>query len=143
ARAQPAPQLAATVHGDMAGAQVRRDTEVRCRQILDGRIFELALEQTADLASGRERDERQRVVVDRIRLDEAASHALDELAIVPFRCESCGDHRADARAADRIHFDAGFANGTEHAEMRKPARAAPGQYDAESVACDRASTWSA
>src|SRR5690606_32330740 len=109
------------------------------RQVLDDGVFELALEQARHFASGRERDERYRVVADGIGFDEAAPHAFDQLAIVPFGGKARRDHGTDARAADGIDFDTGFANRAQYPYVRKAACPSSRQHDTERMARYRAS----
>ena len=79
--AQPAPQRALLVHGDAAGGEVRGHAEEGQRQVLDVDVAELAAQQHADLAAGHQRHERQRVVRERIGVDEGALEALHQLVV--------------------------------------------------------------
>jgi hypothetical protein len=97
------------MHDQLPGAEIRRHAEERQRQILDRVLAELAAQEARDLPARHEGHQRQRVVVHRIRVDEAASHSIAQLFVAPFAGHASRDQRADARAADCIDHDASFS----------------------------------
>ena len=132
--AQPAPQRAAAVHRAAAGRQVGGDRVERQRQVLDRDVAELLPQQPADLATGHQRDDRQRVVVERVGGDEGAAEALDHLRVGPAGGDAGADDRADAGAADEVDRHAGLAQRAHHADVREAARAAAGEHEADGLA---------
>ena len=114
------------VHGDAAGREVRRDAEERQRQVLDVDVAELAAQQHADLAPGHERHDRQRVVGQRIGVDEAALEALGRAprGPIPTRrprrgCRPCWCRRR-GRSARRARAARAPRRGARSRARRRP-----------------------
>ena len=85
-----------------------------------------------------QRDQRQRVVAQRVGVDEGHAEALDELLVGPARGDAGGDDGAHAGAADQVDRHARGAQRLDDADMGEGARAAARHDDAHGMAGQQA-----
>jgi len=76
ARSQRAPDQPRAMLVDPTGRQVRRDAEEWLSQLLDAAVAEIAAQQRRNLFSSYKRDQRQRVIRERIVANKRVAHAL-------------------------------------------------------------------
>jgi hypothetical protein len=88
------------------------------------------------LAAAHQRDQRERVVGQRIVVDEGRAHARRQFFDAPFEREAGRDDGAHARAAQLIDRHMRFHQRLDDADMGEAARAAAGQHKTDRAAGD-------
>ena len=132
--AQPAPQLADRVDVGVGRREVGGDAVEGQDEVLDLLLAERHAQQPGDAPAGEQRDQRQRVVAQRIVVDEGDAKTLDELVVRPARADAGGDDGAHAGAADQVDRHARGAQRLDDADMGEGARAAARHDDAHGMA---------
>src|SRR5580692_11727507 len=112
------------MHREDAGREIRRYAEERTPEILDTCAAEVLLESPRHLVALDQREERQRVVVDRVRIHKRAAQPVSYLGVVPFHRDSRTYNCTHAAAPDSIDRYMRFAQRPNDAEVRKTSRPA-------------------
>src|ERR1700720_3202213 len=123
------------MHCDGSRRQVRRYAEKWAPEILDARAAEVLLKSPRDLLALDQREERQRVVVDRIRLHKRTAKPLSYLGVIPFHRDRRTHNCAHAAAPDPVDRHVCLAQRPNDAEVGKT----PGPASAQDQP-DRSST---
>ena len=89
----------------MTRGEVGRHTEESERQILNGHVAKGMLQQTRDLMPGDEGNERQRIVAQRLTVDEGSAKTVGQLVDTPTQRNAGAEDRAHAGAADEVDWD--------------------------------------
>ena len=93
----------AQMNRGLAGGEIRGHAEERQLQILDMRLAKLGSQQAIHPAPRDERQERQRVISQRVRGDERSMHPFLHLCVGPPGSPSSADDRANAGCSYRIY----------------------------------------
>src|SRR5580704_19220076 len=90
------------MHRDDDHREIRRYAEERTPEILDTCAAEVLLESPRYFMALDQREERQRVVIDGIRLHKRAMQPLSYLGVIPFHRDSRTDNCSHAAAPDSV-----------------------------------------
>src|SRR5580692_7272958 len=110
------------MHREGARREIRRYAEERTPKILDTCAAEVLLESPRYLMALDQREERQRVVIDGVRLHKRAVQPLSYLGVIPFHRDSRTDNCSHAAAPDSIDRYMGLAQCPNDAEVGKTSR---------------------
>ncbi len=113
----------------MSGGEVRGDAEIRPPQILDPRFAEIVAQPPRHLTAPHQRQQRQRIVADRIAVDEGAAQARGQFVVVPAERHAGRHDRAHAGRADHVDRHARLAQRADDADMGKAAGGATRQHE--------------
>src|SRR6266481_3676694 len=91
----------------------------------------MLLDQLLEAAPAEQRDQRERVVAERVDLRERVARDRDHLVGTPPLGDARAHHGADAGAADPIRTDAELAHRLVHTQMRDAARGTGGEDETE------------
>src|SRR5580704_11214928 len=90
------------MHRDGAHRKVRRYAEEWAPEIFNTHATEVLLKSPRYLVALDQREERQRVVIDRIRLHKRAAQPLSYLGVIPFHRDSRTYNCSHAAAPDSV-----------------------------------------
>src|ERR1700730_1259861 len=115
------------MHREDARRQVRRYAEEWAPEILDTDAAEVLFKSSRYLVALDQREEWQRVVIDRVRLHKRAAQPLSYLGVIPFHGDSRTYTRSHAAAADSVDRHMRLAQCPNDAEVGKTPRPASTQ----------------
>ncbi len=118
--------------------KIGRDTEERAPAVDDVGIAEMFGEQRRHAAAARKRDERKRVVRDRLIEHETVVDLALNLFQIDVVRRSAPDDRAHAGAADQVRGDPRLPERPQRADVCETSRAAAGQHQADRPPRDEA-----
>src|SRR5580704_2785023 len=110
------------MHHEDSRRQVRRYTEEWTPEILDTYAAEVLFKSARYLVALDQREERQRVVIDRVRLHKRAAQPLPYLGVIPFHSHSRTYNRSHAAAPDSVDRHMRLAQCPNDAEVGKTSR---------------------
>src|SRR5580700_3017546 len=115
------------MHHEDSRRQVRRYAEEWAPEILDTDAAEVLFKSARYLGALDQREERQRVVIDRVRLHKRAAQPLSYLGVIPFHRDSRSYNRSHAAAPDSVDRHMRLAQCPNDAEVGKTTRPASTQ----------------
>src|SRR5580692_2482823 len=115
------------MHHEDTRRQVRRYAEEWAPEILDTYAAEVLFKSARYLVALDQREERQRVVIDRVRLHKRAAQPLPYLGVIPFHGHSRTYNRSHAAAPDSVDRHMRLAQCPNDAEVGKTTRPAGAQ----------------
>src|ERR1700675_414638 len=110
------------MHRDGSRRQVRRNAEEWTPEILDTYAAEVLLKSPRYLVALDQRKERQRVVIDRVRLHKRAAQPLPYLGVIPFHRDGRTYNCSHAAAPDPVDRYVCLAQCPNDAEVGKTTR---------------------
>src|SRR5580700_2854863 len=110
------------MHREDARRQIRRYAEERTPEILDTHAAEVLLKSARYLMALDQREERQRVVIDGVRLHKRAAQPLSYLGVIPFHRDSRTYNCSHAAAPDAVDRYMRLTQGPNDAEVGKTTR---------------------
>src|SRR5580700_9027352 len=117
------------MHHEDTRRQVRRYAEEWTPEILDTYAAEALLKSARYLVAFDQREERQRVVIDRVRLHKGAAQPLSYLGVIPFHGDRRTYNRSHAAASDPVDRHMRLTQGPNDAEVGKTTRPASTQNE--------------
>src|ERR1700721_825154 len=115
------------MHRDSSRRQVRRYAEEWTPEILDTYAAEVLLKSARYLVALEQREERQRVVIDRVRLHERVAQSLSYLGVIPFHRDRRAYNCSHAAAPDPVDRHMRLTQCPNDAEVGKTTRPASTQ----------------
>src|SRR5580704_10633065 len=110
------------MHRDSSHRQVRRYAEERAPEIFDTHAAEVLLKSPRYLMALDQREERQRVVIDRVRLHKRVAQPLSYLGVIPFHRDRSTYYRSHAAAPDPVDRHMRLTQCPNDAEVGKTTR---------------------
>src|ERR1700733_13131429 len=110
------------MHRNATRRQIRRHAEEWTPKIIDTHAAEMLLKSARYLVALDQREERQRVVIDGVRLHKRAAQPLSYLGVIPFHADRCTCNPPHAAASDPVDRHMRLTQCPNDAEMGKTTR---------------------